>query len=44
MKKQKPIQTYIPEEDYIKLKEKATNDGVLVATYVRRLILKELKL
>ena len=43
MKKQKPIQTYIPEQDYIKLKDKATNEGILVATYVRKLILKDIQ-
>jgi hypothetical protein len=39
----KPVQTYLSKEDYETLKRKAESDNILIATYVRKLILKDLK-
>lgn len=41
MKKQ--IQSYISQEDYIKLKEIASNQGLLFATLIRQIIINYLK-
>lgn len=39
----KQIQSYLSEEDYLKLKENADKQGLLFATLVRQIIINYLK-
>lgn len=41
--KKKQIQSYLSEEDYLKLKEIADSKGLLFATLVRQIIINYLK-